>query len=140
MESIRKQRRKNREERTRWAKGSAVIEMSYIMPIFLLLFVMTVYTVFYYHDKAVLNGAAAETAVIGAQMERRKGTREYNLEDIFRERTAGKLLFLTEPEVTAKTDEKRIKISVSAQKHMMKLNVYQEAYIVNPEESIRWRN
>ena len=51
-------------------KASTVIEMSYIMPVFLFLFLLIMYTVFYYHDKAVLNGAAAETAVLGAQAER----------------------------------------------------------------------
>ena len=43
-------------------KGSAVVEMSYIIPLFLGLFVLIVHAVFYYHDKAVLNAAAAETA------------------------------------------------------------------------------
>ena len=53
-------------------KGSAVVEMSYIIPLFLGLFVLIVHAVFYYHDKAVLNAAAAETAVLGAQTVRRK--------------------------------------------------------------------
>ena len=48
-------------------KGSAVIEMSYIIPLFLGLFVLIMHTVFYFHDKAILNGAASETAVLGAQ-------------------------------------------------------------------------
>ena len=39
-------------------RGSAVVEMSYIIPLFLGLFVLIVHTVFYYHDKAVMNAAA----------------------------------------------------------------------------------
>ncbi len=49
---------------TSGSKGSAVVEMSYIIPLFLGLFVLIVHAVFYYHDKAVLNAAAAETAVL----------------------------------------------------------------------------
>ena len=60
--------------RKRELKGSAVVEMSYIIPMILFLFVMIIHAVFYYHDKAVLNGAAGETAVLGAQTARRKGT------------------------------------------------------------------
>ena len=119
-------------------KASTVIEMSYIMPVFLFLFLLIMYTVFYYHDKAVLNGAAAETAVLGAQAERRKETKEYDLERIFHERTEGKLIFLTGANVTVQKDEKEITVSVSAQKNLMRLSICQKAAIVNPEEKIRW--
>ena len=119
-------------------KASTVIEMSYIMPLFLFLFLLIMYTVFYYHDKAVLNGAAAETAVLGAQAERRKETKEYDLEKIFHERTEGKLIFLTGANVTVQKDEKEITVSVSAQKNLMRLSICQKAAIVNPEEKIRW--
>ena len=119
-------------------KTSTVIEMSYIMPVFLFLFLLIMYTVFYYHDKAVLNGAAAETAVLGAQAERRKETKEYDLEKIFHERTEGKLIFLTGANVTVQKDEKEITVSVSAQKNLMRLSICQKAAIVNPEEKIRW--
>ena len=119
-------------------KASTVIEMSYIMPVFLFLFLLIMYTVFYYHDKAVLNGAAAETAGLGAQVERRKETKEYDLEKIFHERTEGKLIFLTGANVTVQKDEKEITVSVSAQKNLMRLSICQKAAIVNPEEKIRW--
>ena len=119
-------------------KASTVIEMSYIMPVFLFLFLLIMYTVFYYHDKAVLNGAAAETAVLGAQVERRKETKEYDLEKIFHERTEGKLIFVTGANGTVQKDEKEITVSVSAQKNLMRLSICQKAAIVNPEEKIRW--
>ena len=119
-------------------KASTVIEMSYIMPVFLFLFLLIMYTVFYYHDKAVLNGAAAETAVLGAQAERRKETKEYDLEKIFHERTEGKLIFLTGANVTVQKDEKEITVSVSAQKNLMRLSICPKAAIVNPQQKIRW--
>ena len=49
----------------KYVNGSSVVEMAYIMPLFLGLFVILIHAVFYYHDKAVINGAAAETAVLG---------------------------------------------------------------------------
>ena len=63
-------------------KGSTVIEMAYIIPLFLGLLVLIMHAVFYYHDKAVLNGAAGETAILGAQAARRADT-EYDLESFF---------------------------------------------------------
>ena len=51
-------------KKMRWVSGNSVIEMSYIMPLFFSLFVIIIHTVFYYHDKAIIGGAAAESAVI----------------------------------------------------------------------------
>ena len=59
-----------------YVSGSTVVEMSYIMPLILLMFVLIIHTVFYFYDRAVLNGAAAETAVLGAELERRHGAEE----------------------------------------------------------------
>ena len=41
----------------KYVNGSSVVEMAYIMPLFLGLFVILIHAVFYYHDKAVINGA-----------------------------------------------------------------------------------
>lgn len=123
-----------------YVKGSAVIEMSYIMPVFLLLFVTVIHTVFYYHDKAVINGAAAETAVLGAQLERKKGTEEYDLNGIFQERIKGKLIYMTNVDVEITKEEDEITVSAKAGKSGMELSISQKASIVKPEEKIRWMN
>ena len=70
-----------------YVSGSTVVEMSYIMPLILLMFVLIIHTVFYFYDRAVLNGAAAETAVLGAELERRHGAEEENLKEFFEEDT-----------------------------------------------------
>ena len=121
----------------RTVKGSSVVEMAYIMPMFLALFVLIVHTVFYYHDKAVLMGAAAETAVLGTQTERREGT-EYDLEEFFRERIRGKLIYMTDVEVSAAGDEEKTEVTAYAQKSFMKLEVCQRALVSVPEKKIRW--
>ena len=122
--------------RKRELKGSAVVEMSYIIPMILFLFVMIIHAVFYYHDKAVLNGAAGETAVLGAQTARRKGT-EYDLEEFFHNRTEGKLIYMTDLDVSVEEDEKSVTVKASAARSFMRLSIYQRALIVKPEEKIR---
>lgn len=117
-------------------KGSAVIEMSYIIPMFLFLFVLLMHTVFYYHDKAVINGAAGETAVLGAQAARKPGA-EYNLEEFFHTRTDGKLIYMTDPAVSVDKDNKSVTVSVSADRAFMRLRISQKALIVQPEKKIR---
>lgn len=122
--------------RKRELKGSAVVEMSYIIPMILFLFVMIIHAVFYYHDKAVLNGAAGETAVLGAQTARRKGT-EYDLEEFFHNRTEGKLIYMTDPDVSVEEDEESVTVKASAARSFMRLSIYQRALIVKPEDKIR---
>lgn len=122
--------------RKRELKGSAVVEMSYIIPMILFLFVMIIHAVFYYHDKTVLNGAAGETAVLGAQTARRKGT-EYDLEEFFHNRTEGKLIYMTDPDVSVEEDEESVTVKASAARSFMRLSIYQRALIVKPEEKIR---
>lgn len=117
-------------------KGSSVIEMSYIMPLFLGLFILIMHAVFYYHDKAVINGAAGETALLGAQAERGKAE-GYDLEAFFIERTEGKLIYMRETDVAVEKTEEEIKVSVSAQRSFMKLEVCQKALIISPERQIR---
>lgn len=120
----------------KWIAGSAVIEMSYILPMFFLLFIFIVHTVFYYHDKAVLNGAACETAVLGAQMERKKGT-EFDAETFFSERISGKLIYMTDTEFRISEDEEEVTVNVSAAMSFMRLQICQRAVKSKPEDRIR---
>lgn len=117
-------------------KGSTVIEMAYIMPLFFGLVVLIIHAVFYYHDKAVLNGAACETAVLGVQEERREGT-EYDLEGFFRERTDDKLIYMTDVDVSVARSEKEITVSVSAERSFMRIKLSQTAGCSEPERNIR---
>ncbi len=48
-------------------RGSATVEMAYMMPVIFLVFVSAIYMVFYLHDKNIVIGAAYETAIVGAQ-------------------------------------------------------------------------
>lgn len=131
MELIREIKKRRRE-----VKGSTVVEMSYIIPLFLGLFVLIVHAVFYYHDKTVLNAAASETAVLGTQAARRADT-VYDLETFFYERTKGKLIYMTDVSVTVSESEDGVEVSASADRNIMKLEICQRAETVRPEEALR---
>jgi len=116
-----------------YVSGSTVVEMSYIMPLILLMFVLIIHTVFYFYDRA-----AAETAVLGAELERRHGAEEENLKEFFEERTSGKLILMTNPSVAITRTDNKIQVTAMVQKGRFELEVRQRAVIVNPEEKIRW--
>lgn len=118
-------------------RGSITIEMAYILPVILMIFLLVIYTVFYYHDKNILNGAAAETAVVGAQNARQKGKEDVDLQNFFRERVTGKLVLLRVTSVEVHRDKKSIEVSVQAGKGRMRVSVFQKAVIPKPEDKIR---
>lgn len=120
------------------AAGGVTIELACLIPVVLLVFVLTMYAVFYYHDKNILIGAAAETAVLGAQMERRPEEDEQtDLTDFFQERIREKLILFpgVQPEISC--SETRVEVIASASRKGMKLQVIQRAAVVKPEEKIR---
>ena len=80
-------------------QGVITVEMAYLMPIIFMVFVLVVYTAFYYHDKQILIGAAAETTTVGAQQKRWPGE-SVAAEQFCRERIGGKLILFAETEVT----------------------------------------
>lgn len=121
-------------------KGSAAIEMAYIMPIILFLFFAVIMLVFYFHDKTVICGAASETAVVAAQSARKKGEEYENMEQFFLERIHGKLILVKEIDVTVTASEQEVEVSVTGEKGILNLCVNQSAWIVKPEEKIRWIN
>ena len=69
---------------TNGLRGSVTVEMAYILPTVIMIFLLIVYTVFYYHDKNILNAAAGETAVLGAQLERQRGKEGTDLQNFYR--------------------------------------------------------
>ncbi|MDD3403868.1 MAG: TadE/TadG family type IV pilus assembly protein [Hespellia sp.] len=121
-------------------KAAAVttVEMAYIMPVVLLVFLAVVYTAFYFHDKNVLSGMAYETALIGAQTQRLpEEMKEEEMTGFFREHTAGKLILLSNPQVTVSRDTSYVIVKATASRRRMKINVEMKALIMEPEKFIR---
>ena len=122
----------------RTLSGVITVEMSYLMPIILMVFLMTIYSVFYYHDKNILLGAASETAILGTQMERKPDEKgKTDLEAFFQERIQGKLVFFSGAQVSVSISSDQVKVSVSAQKGHMKIKAVQKASVVVSEKKIR---
>lgn len=118
--------------------GVITVEMTYIVPMILFIFVMIIYTVFYYHDKNILLGAAGETAIVAAQMVRRPETNEKSdLTEFYQERIQGKLILFSGAEVSIEESGKRIRVNVYAKRRKMQLQIMQSAAIVEPEKKIR---
>lgn len=124
-------------KRFRTVRGSITVEMAYILPTIILMFLLIVYTVFYYHDKNILNGAAGETAVAGAQYAREKGKDELDLNSFFRQRIGTKLILLKLSSVEVSKDKKQVVVSVSAEKKWMCVTMVKKAVIPDPEKKIR---
>lgn len=126
-------------KRRKKVRGSTVVEMAYIMPIFLLLFVLVINTVFFFHDKVILNGAACETAVLGTQRARMKEKEEAELEGFFMERIKGKLIRMSDVSVSVFEGEKKVTVEVTAKRDGMSMRICQKAVTARPEEMIRWK-
>ena len=123
----------------RYLKGGATIEMAYLAPTILLLVMSLIFVVFYYHDKNVMLGAAAETAIIGVQLDRQKNLQgDIDLEQVFMGRVEEKLILFGGFEVAASSEDKEVVIVVTANHSFMRLNIEQRALILQPERSIRY--
>lgn len=128
-------------DKNTWIKGSATIEMAYIMPVFLGIFFLLVTSVFYFHDKCVLYAAAYETSVLGAQRERLKSVySEAELEDYFTERTENAMIFFSTADVSVDKNLEYITVEAYASKNNWKIHAESRAMIMRTEELIYLKN
>lgn len=133
-------------------KGSATIEMAYIMPVIFLIFTSAVYLMFYYHDKNILAGAVYETAVVGSQKIRAEGADdtdeggaypesagsiEESLEALFQTRIRRKLVLFHGAAVSVDCSETQIKVTAKAVRNKMRVTVTGRAAVTKPEKFIR---
>lgn len=119
-------------------KAVLTVELSYLFVLLFSIFVLVVHTVFYYHDKNILQGAASETAVLWAQLERRQN--EYtdkSAETFCQERIQGKLILFSGGSVNVEQTEEEVTVIVTAEKGFMKVTVQGTAMIMKPENKIR---
>lgn len=122
----------------RGLKGIITVELSYLLPMILMIFLMVVYVTFYYHDKNILIGAASETAVVGAQLERKPDENgKTDLSGFYQERIRGKLILFSEAQASVNITRKWVEVSACAERGKMRLNVVQRAPLADPETAIR---
>ncbi len=114
------------------------VEMSFLFPIILGILSLLFYTIFYYHDKNILIGTAAETAVIGAQLERKPDQRgEVDLAEVYRQRIQGKLILFPEAMPVCEITNTKVTVTAKAVWKKMELEVEQSAPLLHPERIIR---
>lgn len=108
------------------------------MPVFFLVFLVTIYTAFYYHDKDIIYGAAHETAVVISTMNRRaRGVTKADASELFLERIQGKLILFSRVSVSVSINEEEVVIDAKADRNHMKICVQTTCAVTRPEEYIR---
>lgn len=117
-------------------RGIITIEASYIMPLILMVIIMILNMVFYFHDKNIVRGAAWETAVIMAQ-QNKFGDQSLTAEDCFKERLGSKLVLFDSAGVEMKTEEKSIIITAKAHHGYLNISAETKASVTFPEDYIR---
>lgn len=114
------------------------VEMSFLMPIILLLIMGSILSVFYFHDKNIVAGAAYETAVVGSTKAREKdGVDPGELESLFEERVGDKCILFARVDVSVKVEDEQIEVQAQAAKRKMKISVVKRAPVTEPEQGIR---
>ena len=118
-------------------KGSITVEISCMVPVFMLILYLSVIGAFYFYDKNVLTACAYEAVTTALLKEREEEPLEDMIEEIFRERIRGKCLLFVNPNVKVSKDEVTARIGVSVKKKKMKIDIKVLGYRIEPEKQIR---
>lgn len=119
-------------------RGSFTVEASFIVPMVLLLIMVCIFAVFYYHDKNVLLGAAYEASVVGSSKSREvNGVDSDEIQSLAYERIRGKCIFLNHSQVEVGLSEEEIQVDISASARRMEMSGGEKASITDPEKYIR---
>lgn len=119
-------------------KGSSIVEMVYVMPLVLLVWMLVIFTLFYYHDKNILTGAAYEAAVAGSELWMDSvDIKKQKTEVYFQERIQKKLLFFYRANADIEVNEQGIRVKAEASQRGMHIAIEEYAAITTPEKNIR---
>lgn len=130
--------RKGRWLKGKRLKGSMTVEMSFLLPIILLLIMSSILATFYFHDKNILSGAAYETAVVGStKMREREQISQGELEGLFRERVGRKCILFAGSSVKVQVGKQEICVEATAHKGRFGISVIKKAAVTQPENDIR---
>ena len=120
--------------------ASFTIEMSFLIPIILFVFMEIVLCVFYFHDKNVLNSAAYEAAVVGSSKLRTKdGISEEELNTFLKERIRGKCVLFSSCQISTSMQEEEVLVEIHARKKGYTVSIEKKAKVTDPEKRIRDR-
>ena len=114
------------------------VEMSFLFPVILGILSLLFHTIFYYHDKNILAGAAYETAVTGSTKAREKdGISEGELNTLFKERVGKKCILFPGASAVISIEKDEIHVSAVSRRRHMILTVESSAAVTEPEKYIR---
>lgn len=119
-------------------KGSITVEMSFLMPVIFMIFVLCVQGAFYFHDKNILSGAAYEASVVASTKLREEvPVTEAQIVSLCNDRIQGKCILFGQWKTEVTIGEKELTVSVRANKRYMRISVEKRAAITRPEKKIR---
>lgn len=110
------------------------IEAAIIIPLFLLVFGVSLNLLFYHHDKNVIGAAAYETVAIGSGRGKQD---EDNLEVYFQKRVENRTFLFAKVAGEVELTEKKVSISCKTKKGIMEITLSREMSITDPEDYIR---
>lgn len=119
-------------------RGSMTVEMSFLMPILLMLIMSSILASFYFHDKNILAGAAYETAVVGStKIREQEKVTDSELKELFRERVRRKCILFAVSRADVSIGKQDICVMATAHKGRFSVSVMKKAAVTKPEEYIR---
>lgn len=119
-------------------KGSFTIETALLMPIIALVFVLSVWGSFYYHDKNILSSCAYEIAVVGSTKVREKeAVTEEMLSMELAKQLNRKCVLFAEINATAHIGQDMVIVEAEAIRRKMRVAVKHTAAVTQPESYIR---
>jgi Flp pilus assembly protein TadG len=119
-------------------KGSFTIETALLMPVIALVFVVSVWGSFYYHDKNILSSCAYEIAVVGSTKVREKeAVTEAMLNMELSERLNKKCILFTKVNTSVHIGTNEVIAEAEASRRNMRIAVRHTAAVTKPESYIR---
>ena len=110
------------------------VEAAIIVPLFLLVFGVSINLLFYYHDKNVIGAAAYETVAIGSG---RYDHEADDLEGYFQKRVEGRTFLFSKVTGKVEMTEDKVEITCETGKGIMKIALKRQMCITDPEDYIR---
>lgn len=119
-------------------KASTVVEAAYLFPLIMIVWMLILFALFYYHDKNILAGAAYETVVVGSELAHEaEEIPAGKLNQYFQERIQGKLIFFSGASITINSGKDNLEITAYSKARRMSVSVRKSAAITEPEKTIR---
>lgn len=122
----------------KYVNGSATIEMSIIIPLILAIFMLIVFTIFFFHDKNIITASLMEVCVVGAnKYHEDEEFGRLEIEEAIRERIGRKCILLQYNIDSVEISKEKMEIEVIAQKGRFKTRIWQSMSLTKPEKEIR---